>query len=153
MSAYGFGKLQPGHTLHVGMAAEPAAQVIAQAYEAEGLRYESAPGAFPIQLARSSILLSSLIETVFGVLPLFLVPAILRKWIAFKVRIRVLEHTPSSATVRVDMTDSTAKELAFKSFQKPLLKAVDALSAQGVAVEMEPLTDSAREKRPRRKDR
>lgn len=143
----------PGYTFRVSTTAEYAAGVITQAYIDEGFRLKSAPHTFPIALAHSSMATSSCIEVISSVVPVFLIPGVFRKMAALTVNVRVLDVSRAWTTLRVDTRASSFKHIAFSRFQQPFDKAVAALTAQGVTVDADELSDWALEKRKYREDR
>lgn len=144
---------EPGYTLTIGTTAEVAGQWIAHAFVADGFRRTSAAGVFPIKLAYSSEGASICIEVFSSVVPIFLVPTFFRKMLPLKARIRVLEHSAESSTLRVDMDSYDSTVFTFPVFDRALRRGVAALIDQGVWVEVGPLTDSVLERRNRRTKR
>lgn len=149
----GFGMGMPGYTVTIGTSAQEAGHLIAQTFVAEGFRYKSAPGTFPVKLAQSSHAASICIETVSEIVPVFLIPAVFRKMLPLKARIRVLDHSAGSSTLRVDMDSVDSNVFTFPIFDKAFQRALTSLTEQGIPVDLGPLTDSLLEKRGRRKNR
>lgn len=153
MSLKSFGKAQPGYTLTVSTSPEHAVQVLTEAYIASGFRGKSAPAVFPIKLAYSSVGASLCIEALSSVVPVFLIPAVFRKMLPMTVRIRALSDSAGAPTLRVDMDTLSFQEFAFPIFDSAFRRGITSLAEQGISVEVGPLTDSALERRTRRKNR
>lgn len=153
MSTHNFGMGEPGYTLTVGTTAEAAGQWIAHTFVADGFRRKSAPGVFPVKLTYSSVGASICIEVFSSVVPIFLVPTFFRKMLPLKAKIRVLQHSAESCTLRVDMDSVSSTAFTFPIFDKALRRGVAALTDQGIWVKVGPLTDSVLETRHRRKKR
>ena len=137
----------PGKTLTLSAPVEVCAPIIIRSLQGSRYRLKSAPGPWPAKLRWGSLAVSVVTEATAEILPVGLLPGVWHKGSPATVRIFAVPPATGTAythALRVDIRpDSGTTFFLVKRFWKDLDKAVAALQAQQVLVEVGEATKTA----------